>query len=155
MKKVIFFILFILSVSNYNTEVKASETPYYCEEVSEEDLRDEDRLGDMELIAQLVQAEAGTQDLTGMRYVVDVVLNRVDSEEFPDTVEGVIFQKYQFSVIDNGSFDEAAWYISDNAFKAVQLEYEKRTNHNILYFGQEKGDYMENNFKHQDHWFGW
>lgn len=38
---------------------------------------------EMAMLAQLVQAEAGNQDLTGKRLVADVVLNRVDSERFP------------------------------------------------------------------------
>ena len=64
---------------------------------------------EMALIAQLVQAEAGNQDLKGKRLVADVVLNRVDSEKFPNTIEEVIFQKepVQFSVTVSGAFERA------------------------------------------------
>ena len=72
------------------------------------------------MLAQLVQAEAGNQPLTGMRFVVDVVLNRVDDERFPNTIEGVIYQKGQFSVIRNGQFDKAANYISASCISAPQ-----------------------------------
>lgn len=127
----------------------------YTEDPTEEEIEEEIHLGEMELIAQLVMAEAGNQDLTGKRYVVDVVLNRVDSDDFPDTVEEVIFQKNQFSVIENGAFDEAGWTITEECYEAVELEYEERLNYDILYFSRGQSKYASNHFKHQDHWFGW
>lgn len=122
---------------------------------SKEDIEEEIMLGEMELIAQLVQAEAGNQDLMGMRYVVDVVLNRVDSEDFPNSVEEVIFQKNAFSVMDDGGFDRAAWNMSEEAYEAVKLEYESRSDYNILYFGLDKTKFASHHFKHQDHWFSY
>lgn len=115
----------------------------------------DNNLEEILLLAQLVQAEAGNQDLTGMRYVADVVLNRVESDIFPDTVEDVIFQENQFSVIKSGGFERAGLNISDQAFKAASLEYEERLNYNVLYFGRGKSKYATNHFKYQDHWFGW
>ena len=123
----------------------------YTEDPTEEEIR----FDEMGLIAQLVMAEAGNQDLTGKRYVVDVVLNRVDSDDFPNTVEEVIFQENQFSVIENGAFDEAGWTITEECYEAVKLEYEERLNYDILYFGRGPSKYASNHFKHQDHWFGW
>lgn len=127
----------------------------YTEDPTEEEIEEEIRFGEMELLAQLVMAEAGNQDLTGKRYVVDVVLNRVDSDDFPDTVEEVIFQKNQFSVIENGAFDEASRIITEECYEAVELEYEERLNYDILYFSRGQSKYASNHFKHQDHWFGW
>lgn len=127
----------------------------YTEDPTEEEIEEEIRFGEMELIAQLVMAEAGNQDLTGKRYVVDVVLNRVDSDDFPDTVEEVIFQKNQFSVIENGAFDEASRTITEECYEAVELEYEERLNYDILYFSRGQSKYASNHFKHQDHWFGY
>ncbi len=132
-----------------------NETQLESYQLTQEDILEEQRLGEMELLAQLVQAEAGNQDLTGKRLVVDVVLNRVDSEQFPDTVEDVIFQKKQFSVIEDGAFEKAAWNISEDCFKAVEMEYKERSNNEILYFGTGKSEYADNHFKHQDHWFGY
>ena len=120
-----------------------------------EDIDEEIRLGEMELISQLVEAEAGNQSLDGKRLVVDVVLNRVDSPYFPDTVEEVIFEPGQFSVIDNGAFDDAAWHMQDDDYTAVELEYKKRTNSKVLYFANKKhlvsGKGMA--FKVGGHWF--
>lgn len=127
----------------------------YVEDPTEEEIEEEIHFDEMELIAQLVMAEAGNQDLMGKRYVVDVVLNRVDSDDFPDTVEEVIFQKNQFSVIENGAFDEAGWTITEECYEAVKLEYEERSNYDILYFSREPSKYASNHFKHQDHWFGY
>ncbi len=110
---------------------------------------------DMEMIAQLVEAEAGNQDLDGKRYVVDAVLNRVDSEQFPDTVEEVIYQEDQFSVVKSGSFDKAKDIISEESREAVKMEYTQRRNYDILYFSRGKSPYASHHFKHQDHWFGW
>lgn len=52
---------------------------------------------ELELIAKCVESEAGNQNDLGKRLVVDVILNRVDSERFPDDVESVISQKYHFT----------------------------------------------------------
>lgn len=114
-----------------------------------------ENVDEIELIAQLVQSEAGNQDLMGKRYVVDVILNRVDSEKFPDTVEDVIFQDNQFTVIKDGAFDKAESNISDESFEAAKIEYYDRSNYDILYFSRGKSKYATEFFKHQDHWFGW
>lgn len=125
-------------------------TPEVKEEIEEEIYYD-----DLEILAQLVHAEAGNQDLLGKRYVVDVVLNRVDSEIFPDTIYGVIFQKNQFSVIKDGGFERAAWNVTEEDYEAVRMELKNRTNRDILYFSRGKSQYAKNHFKHQDHWFGY
>lgn len=131
----------------------------YDYEMTEEDISDEIRYGDMELLAQLIQAEAGNQDLDGMRLVADVVMNRVDSPAFPDTVEEVIFQinPTQFSVTKNGAFEKAGWEISENAFLASDMEYERedRLDPKVLYFNNSEKVSGKNKFKHGDHWFAY
>lgn len=146
-------ICFLLSILSVNANKNAGEI-HFCG-MTREDIQEEMMYDDMEMLAQLVEAEAGNQDLIGKRLAVDVVLNRVDSEQFPDTVEEVIFQKNQFSVIKNGAFDRAAWTISDECYEAVELEYEERTNYEVLFFSRGRSKYAKHHFKHQDHWFGW
>lgn len=108
------------------------------------------------MLAQLVQAEAGNQPLTGMRFVVDVVLNRVDDERFPNTIDGVIYQKGQFSVIRNGAFDRAANYISEDAYRAVELEWNERLDYGVMYFSSTKDPVNgKRAFKYYDHWFSY
>ena len=70
-------------------------------------LKREAERSDIDLIAACVEAEAGNQDLTGKRLVADVILNRVDSEDFPDTIEGVISQPRHFATYWNGAIDRA------------------------------------------------
>ena len=84
------------------------------------------------MLAKLVQAEAGNQSIEGKRFVVDVVLNRVDNEAFPETIDEVIYQNNQFSVIKNGAFDKAE--PTEEDYAAVLLELGSRTDEEILYF---------------------
>lgn len=129
--------------------MKVTEPP------TEEDLVEEDKLGDMELLSQLVQCEAGNQDLTGMRLVADVVLNRVDSPKFPNTIREVIYQPGQFEVVRNGMLDDAAWEISDNAFKAVDMAFHQgRIDPGILYFSTHPVN-GHGFWKHGAHWFSY
>lgn len=111
---------------------------------------------ELELLAQLVQAEAGNQGLKGMRYVVDVVLNRVDDKRFPDSIHDVIFQKRQFSPVANGALKRAAGNVSVDAYQAVRLELDSRLNYGILYFNSgKKCANGKNPFKYKDHWFAY
>lgn len=58
------------------------------------------------LLVKLAMAEAESEDIEGKALVMLVVLNRVwDDEEFPNTIEEVIYQPGQFSPINNGRFD--------------------------------------------------
>lgn len=85
---------------------------------------------DEQLLFYLVQAEAGnTEDLDGCRLVCDVVLNRVRSNLFPNTVRDVIFQTGQFSVAnkiakaENGDTDTTrACSPNDKVIQAVRME---------------------------------
>ena len=87
----------------------------------------------LELLAICVQAEAGNQSLTGRRMVADVILNRVDDPDFPDTIEGVITQRYQFSSYWDGGMDRV--YEPDElTIRAVQMELEHRSYPGLIYF---------------------
>jgi len=52
---------------------------------------------DIETLARLVWLEARGEPFEGQVAVVEVVLNRILSPSFPDTVEAVVYQKNQFS----------------------------------------------------------
>lgn len=77
---------------------------------------------DYEVLLRIVEAEAGGEDETGKLLVANVVLNRVESSKFPDTVEEVVFQQeggcYQFSPIGNGRYDSVC--VSDETCAAVE-----------------------------------
>lgn len=57
---------------------------------------------DAELLMKIAMAEAEGESVEGKALVMLVVLNRVWSDEFPDTIEEVIFQPRQFSVTEPG-----------------------------------------------------
>ena len=116
------------------TEVGEYGRPFVIEMDTPEQIAEEERLGEMELLAQLVQAEAGNQSFEGKCLVVDCVLNRVESDAFPNTISEVIFQEGQFSVIKNGAFDKAAWNMKEDDFAAVAVEMEIHANKDVLYF---------------------
>ena len=57
---------------------------------------------DREMLERIVMAESGGEPYLGQIAVANVVLNRVKSNRYPSTLEGVIFQKSQFSPVKNG-----------------------------------------------------
>ncbi len=60
---------------------------------------------DLYWLSRVIYAESGNQSLEGRMGVGNVVLNRVNDATgiFPDSIQGVIFQPGQFSVVDNGT----------------------------------------------------
>lgn len=105
-----------------------------------EEIEEEMYYDSLELLAICVEAEAGNQPLDGRRMVVDVILNRVDAPDFPDTIEGVITQPYHFSSYWDGNMDSIT-EISELTYTAVQMELEERGWPQLFYFTA--GDYSE------------
>ncbi len=58
--------------------------------------------GDRELLAQLIYCEAGGEPYEGKVAVGAVVINRLLSSVYPDTMVGVIYQNKQFSPVGSG-----------------------------------------------------
>ena len=87
---------------------------------------------EIDLIALVTMAEAEGENELGKRLVIDVVLNRVDSDAFPDTVYDVIYQQNQFTSMTNGRADRC--YVQDEIRALVLEEIESRTNSDVLYF---------------------
>lgn len=54
-------------------------------------------------LSRIIHAESGTQSMTGKLAVGNVVMNRLASPNFPNTIKGVLFQKNQFSPAMSGS----------------------------------------------------
>ena len=61
---------------------------------------------ELDLLCRCAQAEAGYNNFCSQRHVVNVILNRVISDDFPNTIEEVIYQRYgkryQFQVVKDG-----------------------------------------------------
>jgi N-acetylmuramoyl-L-alanine amidase len=125
----------------------------------EHELLMEEYLGELELLATLVEAESGNQDLKGKRLVADVVLNRVENEDYPNSITEVIYRDYQFSTVLDGALDRAGWNISDESFEAVRievLESEERLDEDILFFTYgEYNKYCVPAYQYGSHYFGY
>lgn len=112
--------------------------------------------GDLDLLAAIVYAEAGDQDFTGQRLVADVVLNRVHSPAWPNTVSEVIFQPYQFSPVLDGGLDRAWGNVTESCYEAARLALQgDHINTEVIYFsmyGCSNGIFA---FQHGCHYFGY
>ena len=60
---------------------------------------------DLYLLARCIYGEARGESYTGQVAVGAVVLNRVASSEFPNTIAGVIYQKGAFTAVDDGQIN--------------------------------------------------
>lgn len=90
-----------------------------------------------ENLLKIVEAEATGEDFVGKMLVANVVMNRVNSEEFPDNVTEVIFDrtdgKVQFSPVADGRINRVR--ISNETKEAVQrVIYGEDVSDGALYF---------------------
>jgi hypothetical protein len=73
--------------------------------------------GDLDILAHLVQAEAGDEPYVGKVAVAAVVMNRTLSGRFPRSVYGVVFERDAFESVSNGWY----WYPpSASDYRAVR-----------------------------------
>ena len=81
-------------------------------------------LYEVQLLAATVYAEAGSESDEMQQGVVSVILNRVASPDYPNTIEGVIYEKepiqyectingalnrYKGIYVDNGDYKDSDW----------------------------------------------
>lgn len=96
---------------------------------------------DYEALLQIVQAEASCEDEKGKMLVAGVVLNRVEHQNFPDSVVEVVMQQeqgvYQFSPVADGTYNRVE--ITQETIDAVErvLQGENVTQ-GALYFAARK-----------------
>jgi len=70
---------------------------------------------DLNLLARLVYGEARGEEYIGQVAVAAVVLNRVKSSKFPNTVAGVIYQRGAFDVVSDGQINLSPNQTAKNA----------------------------------------
>ena len=104
---------------------------------------------DEDLITRTVYLEAGNQSLEGKRLVAAVILNRIDSEEFPDTTEEVLSQDGQFVTYKNLDNATPTW---EDAL-AVKMEIQTRSNEEVMFFQTGKYGTGKPCMKVGDHYF--
>lgn len=96
------------------------EVNYYPEFTYSKDWSVEDSY----LLAKIAMAEAEGCNTRTKTLIIMCVLNRVWSDEFPDTIEEVIFQENQFSPIDNGRWDRVE--PNKDCYEAVKIVMEAK-----------------------------
>lgn len=79
---------------------------------------------DSYLLAKIAMAEAEGCNTQTKTLIIMCVLNRVWSDEFPDTIEEVIFQENQFSPINNGRWDRIE--PNEDCYEAVRIVMEAK-----------------------------
>lgn len=96
------------SIDMYNSVYAAIKDQSSTSTEKNTDQSSIDNSGDMvDLLARLINGEARGEPYKGQVAVGAVVMNRVKSSEFPDTISGVIYQKGQFSCVTDGQFNKA------------------------------------------------
>lgn len=107
---------------------------------------------DIRLLAAITYLEAGNQSYRGKVAVASVVINRLESKKFPNTLKSVIYQSGQFTPAMNGSLTKL--YYSK---KSIQKECVKAAKEVLTEGSKLKGYYYFNIYygklKIGDHWF--
>lgn len=114
----------ISALVTYEPDAQKEETEievdYYPEFTYSKDWSVEDSY----LLAKIAMAEAEGCNTQTKTLIIMCVLNRVWSDEFPDTIEEVIFQENQFSPIDNGRWDRVE--PNEDCWEAVKIVMEAK-----------------------------
>ncbi|MDO4344041.1 MAG: cell wall hydrolase [Eubacteriales bacterium] len=113
---------------------------------------------DVKLLASITFGEAGNQSYRGMVAVASVVINRVKSSKFPNTLKGVIFQSGQFAAIYSSYFNRAYYGGTLYGWEKTSYANCKKAATEVLTDGSKlKGYYYFNTgygrLKIGDHWF--
>lgn len=99
--------------------------------------------GARRILERIVEAESGDQTIKGRQMVANVILNRMKSEKFPDTVREIVFAGRQFSPVSNGSYYRVK--VSSQTKKAVEKALKEKDNTNgALYFMYRAGSDSSN-----------
>ena len=77
---------------------------------------------ELTLLAAIIQCEAGGESYAGQLAVGAVVMNRVESSSFPNSISGVIYQKGQFSPVASGKLARvlSSGNISSSCYQAAR-----------------------------------
>lgn len=116
-----------------------------------EEIRLEKLKSNIKLMAAIIYCEAGNQPYEGKVAVGSVVMNRMESSRFPNTLEGVIYQRGQFTpamtgklarVLASGSIPSSCYDAAEDAMNGA------KPLGNVLFFNMYHG-----NIKLGDHYF--
>ena len=107
---------------NVETEIPADESESEPTVVAEDTTNLKLNDNEYKVLLKIVEAEAGSEDLTGKMLVANVIMNRVNSDLFPNTVTEVVYQKHkgraQFSPTEDGRINSVT--VSSETVEAVR-----------------------------------
>lgn len=107
---------------------------------------------EINLIALVTMAEAEDECEYGKRMVIDTILNRIDSECYPNNAESVIYQPNQFTSMWNGRINRCS--VNEQVINLVKEELRNRSNYDVIYFRTDYySDYGTPLFNVGNHYF--
>ena len=121
---------FFASISVENDEKVMLTSMEIVEEGNKWDMTLTDE--EIKILQRITEAEASGQDLESKKNVTSTIINRINSESFPDDVESVVFQKSQFSPIGSGSYYQVE--VTEETIQAVDEVLSNGITHECLYF---------------------
>lgn len=106
------------TAQEFETETVA-EPSNSIEEETQTELETKYTENDFELLAHVIEAEAGGESDYHKLCVGTVVMNRVDSEKYPNSIEGVIYQPGQYQCVTNSHINKEPSESSYEAAKSI------------------------------------
>lgn len=95
------------TAQEFETETETeTEHSNSIEEETQTELETKYTENDFELLAHVIEAEAGGESDYHKLCVGTVVMNRVDSEKYPNSIEGVIYQPGQYQCVTNSHINK-------------------------------------------------
>lgn len=141
----------ITSNVNVHSTVRTAAPEVIYNEADETEASDIEELlpytdEEIDLVALVTMAEVEDEPEEVKRLVIDTILNRVDSEHFPDTVYDVIWQPKHFTVMWNGRAERCE--VREDIRSLVTEEMKERTDSEVIFFRSSRySDYGEPMFK--------
>lgn len=137
----------------YNNQLAYIKSDYISEIINPyQELIDNFTEEEKELLYKITFAEAGNQNLDGQRAVIEVILNRLLSPQYPNTLVGVLSQRGQFTTW--GSRNKVKY--NQEQITALDLVYSETPilNTDYLIFSVGKSSWGRNYIKIDDQYFG-
>lgn len=112
-------------------------------------------LDDYDALCRIVSTEAGTEDIEGQILITNVIMNRVASDKFPDTIQEVIESPGQFDPVETGAYYNVDYtdQIRESVIRALNGE---DISEGALYFQKSESKYWGDHeylFRHGNHSF--
>ena len=106
------------TAQEFETETETETEPSdLIEEETQTELETKYTEYDFELLARVIEAEAGGESDYNKLCVGTVVMNRVDSEKYPNSIEGVIYQPGQYQCVTNSHINNEP---SESSYEAAE-----------------------------------